>query len=297
MKKRLTLPAAILAALASSSYADDNCFDYEKSLPDVFKCFQNRLDTQRLQLDTQKKRIAELEKENQAQQAEIQALKRWALTDDGLVAYYPFNGAANDASGYGHHGTVKGATLTADRFGSANSAYRFDGSDYIQFNAPVVHYTPPYSVSLWLKYDAVPRVNSYIISNGGQTISSQGFAFAVVGSSHVYCNHSYPKGAIFFMAGYQDSAVRTTVFAPMTFGQWHHLIGTWDGHRVALYIDGRLAQIDVCENPYKFGPPNNMRIGAPSNVLKYYLSGQVDDIRIYNRALTDVEIQSLYQQR
>ncbi|HDN27160.1 MAG TPA: hypothetical protein ENG03_08705 [Thioploca sp.] len=80
MKKRLTLPAAILAALASSSYADDNCFDYEKSLPDVFKCFQNRLDTQRLQLDTQQKRIAKLEKENQRMR---QITKVISVSSDG----------------------------------------------------------------------------------------------------------------------------------------------------------------------------------------------------------------------
>jgi len=66
MKKRLSRPAAILAALASSSYADDNCFDYEKSLPDVFKCFQNRLDIQRLQLNTQQAQIGKLAAENQA---------------------------------------------------------------------------------------------------------------------------------------------------------------------------------------------------------------------------------------
>ncbi|MDM8559047.1 LamG domain-containing protein [Candidatus Parabeggiatoa sp. HSG14] len=238
------------------------------------------------------KRIKKLEEENQAQQEEIQALK---LTN-GLVAYYPFNGNANDVSGNGHHGTVKGATLTKDRLGNADSAYSFDGNDYIQFNTPVVHYIPPYSVSFRIKYDAVPSVNGYIISNGAQT-GSQGFAFAVVGSSHVYCNQSYPKGTLFFIAGYQDSAVKTTVFAPMSLGQWHHVTGTWDGDRVALYIDGQLAQTDVCEGSSTFDSPNNMRIGAPSNKLSGYLSGQVDELRIYNRALTDVEIQSLYKQR
>jgi hypothetical protein len=49
--------------------------------------------------------------------------------NDGLVAYYPFNGNANDESGNGNHGTVHGATLTADRFGNANSAYKFNGTD------------------------------------------------------------------------------------------------------------------------------------------------------------------------
>jgi TolA-binding protein len=75
MKKRLTLPAAILAILASSTYADDKCFDYEKSLSDVFKCFQNRLDTQRLQLDTQQAQIGKLAAENQNQQQRITELE------------------------------------------------------------------------------------------------------------------------------------------------------------------------------------------------------------------------------
>ena len=57
---------------------------------------------------------------------------------DGLVAYYPFNGNANDESGNQLHGTVYGATLTTDRFGYANSAYNFDGiSNYIKIGDPV----------------------------------------------------------------------------------------------------------------------------------------------------------------
>ena len=56
----------------------------------------------------------------------------FADLSDGLVAYYPFNGNADDESGNGNHGTVNGATLTIDRFGNENSAYSFDGiDDYI----------------------------------------------------------------------------------------------------------------------------------------------------------------------
>jgi hypothetical protein len=58
--------------------------------------------------------------------------------NDGLVAYYPFNGNANDKSGNGNHGTVHGATLTEDRFGNADSAYNFDGVyDYIEIKNTV----------------------------------------------------------------------------------------------------------------------------------------------------------------
>lgn len=46
---------------------------------------------------------------------------------EGLIAYFPFNGNANDEAGNGHDGIVYGATLTTDRFGNTNSAYEFDG--------------------------------------------------------------------------------------------------------------------------------------------------------------------------
>jgi hypothetical protein len=80
--------------------------------------------------------------------------------NDGLVAYYPFNGNANDASGNGHHGTVHGATLTEDRLRNQNSAYNFDGvDDYIisrNINIP----TDSFSYILWFK------ATSNLISSG-----------------------------------------------------------------------------------------------------------------------------------
>ena len=57
---------------------------------------------------------------------------------NGLVGWWPFNGNANDESGNGNHGTVNGATLTADRFGNANMAYGFDGvDDFINLSNPL----------------------------------------------------------------------------------------------------------------------------------------------------------------
>ena len=50
------------------------------------------------------------------------------IPTEGLIAHYPFNGNANDESGYGNDGTVNGATLTEDRFGKSNSAYIFNGT-------------------------------------------------------------------------------------------------------------------------------------------------------------------------
>ena len=70
---------------------------------------------------------------------------------DGLVGYWPFNGNANDESGNGNHGTVNGATLTADRNGVTNSAYSFDGvSNYITAESNDKFSSPNLSINLWV---------------------------------------------------------------------------------------------------------------------------------------------------
>ena len=62
------------------------------------------------------------------------ALAQEVDLESGLLAYYPFNGNANDESGNGNNGTVNGAALAADRFGEAGKAYSFDGEDHIKID-------------------------------------------------------------------------------------------------------------------------------------------------------------------
>jgi hypothetical protein len=80
----------------------------------------------------------------------------------GLIAYYPFNGNANDASGNGHNGTVNGATPTTDRFNNPTSAYSFDGvDDYISIpNHSDFNMSGDYAFSVWI----------YQMSDGGRIL-------------------------------------------------------------------------------------------------------------------------------
>src|SRR5262245_58673818 len=71
------------------------------------------------------------------------------LPVNGLVAWYPFTGNANDSSGNGYHGTVLGPTLTTDRFGNANSAYNFDGNTNYISGSCSGYPTAERTVSLW----------------------------------------------------------------------------------------------------------------------------------------------------
>jgi uncharacterized protein (TIGR02145 family) len=89
--------------------------------------------------------------------------------DSGLIAYYPFNGNANDKSGNGHDGIVEGATLTVDRFGNPNSAYYFNGSNIIELshtdtlNFKNQHFT---LIAWTLKENKTPTAYMHIISKG-----------------------------------------------------------------------------------------------------------------------------------
>ncbi len=83
----------------------------------------------------------------------------FAQTDlkSGLVACYPFNANANDATGNGNNGTVNGATLTTDRFGKLNSAYNFNGSSLISIN-PAQFKNQSYTYATWVKLDNLPSI-------------------------------------------------------------------------------------------------------------------------------------------
>jgi hypothetical protein len=76
---------------------------------------------------------------------------------NGLVAYYPFCGNANDQSGNGLNGLVNGATLTADRFGNSNSAYNFNGtSDFIKvLDNDLLDLTQNLTLSAWISPNSV----------------------------------------------------------------------------------------------------------------------------------------------
>ena len=92
---------------------------------------------------------------------------------DGLVGYWPFNGNANDESGNGNHGTVNGATLTADRNGVVNSAYSFDGdNDFITItNSLIKGGYQSYTISYWFNKLA-PTTSTQAVINDRNSMTS-----------------------------------------------------------------------------------------------------------------------------
>jgi hypothetical protein len=103
----------------------------------------------------------------------------------GLVAYYPFSGNADDASGKGNDGIVSGATLTTDRFGNANSAYYFDGtSSYINCGNSTIFDLNNHTIVAWINIDSIVDPGGKYIVGKVNSNTYETLAFGVKGSNN-----------------------------------------------------------------------------------------------------------------
>jgi len=212
----------------------------------------------------------------------------------GLMAYYPFNGNADDASKNGNNGVVHGATLTEDMHGTPNSAYLFNGVDnWISVpDSPSLNPTNQLTISLWIKNNGMPNGFWPLIHKGGLFASN-------------YANREY---SLWLNKNYYihiTAAANENGQKEHNYNQnipkdnnWLHFAGVLDrtSHRVRLYIDGKPGS--SYDDSYSGFNPNEyeMRIGSSEEEahVKIPFKGIIDDIYLYNRALTDAEITALY---
>ncbi len=223
------------------------------------------------------------------------------VPSDGLVGWWPFNGNANDESLNGNNGTVNGASLTFDRFGNESKAYRFDGvDDFITAqcnNLPLNNSSRSFSV--FINYQ--PTVGytewSAIISYGlvtGQFPGNPGTLNDVfIGESN------YDK---IYLNNHQFGTIAQNSIDLRN--DWHHIAVTYDStslDNIKLYIDGVLIT-----QPFVFNTNNitqlstiltDLTFGKTSSNYGpnlYSFKGNLDDIGIWNRALTQQEILALF---
>jgi hypothetical protein len=203
---------------------------------------------------------------------------------EGLVGYWPFCGNANDESGNGNDGVVNGATLTEDRFGNANAAYGFDGVDddiditNLSINGDV-------SVSFWKR---IENMNfSYPIGLGINPIFNLGFG---IGIGFLSSGCGYQDSTLFVYDG-ADGCSNVMLSAPfLAEGVWYHTSFVRENGVSKLYENGSLIAESV---NLDFPTLSNITFGRRSDNVSPF-NGTLDDITIYNRALTPAEVQELY---
>jgi hypothetical protein len=205
---------------------------------------------------------------------------------NGLVGYWPFNGNANDQSGNGNNGTVNGATLTTDRFGNANSAYQFlTNSEYINGIANSLNGTK-FTVSLWVWIDGMNNTTLNCFKFGSIPQGSTD------GGYRIYSNLNGEELGVQMANG---SNLVGSNYNNNSLQNWHHVVGVYNESNLLLYIDGILRSNAPASN-YNINYVNqNFYIGNNGNTNNSNLNlRKLDDIGIWNRALTQEEITNLY---
>lgn len=228
----------------------------------------------------------------------------------GLVAYYPFNGNANDQTTNANNGTSNGAVLTTDRFGQPNGAYSFNGtSAYISApNQPYLTFpnAGDFTMSVWAALNATPNPTMRFagMDNGSGQHVKWIFAYGQL-------SIPTPPAGNYVAFHITDSAGVGYWLAPApyspTIGSWHQYLVTKTGTSYRTYIDGSLASNGTNYVNYATGQQTNSTIGPaslPSGITAPltigetenggWLNGKLNDIRIYDRALSASEIQQLY---
>jgi len=196
----------------------------------------------------------------------------------GLVAYYPFTGNATDASGNGHNGTpLNGAALTSDRLGSPNSAYFFDGiNDSIAIGSGVIN-PSAVTIAAWFK-----RSNT-----------SQGlWRDILAGTCGTVLLGFHPTDNGLNWEGQCNAPFGSPPAVTITDTAWHHVVATYGGGSVKVYLDNVLVQSLSRSGNFNSALP--VWIGAGHNGSAEPFNGLIDEVYIYNRALTASEVQAIF---
>ncbi|WP_255071214.1 LamG-like jellyroll fold domain-containing protein [Lacihabitans sp. LS3-19] len=211
----------------------------------------------------------------------------------GLVAFYPFNGNANDETGNGINGIIDGATLTADKFGAAQKALNFDGNnDFVRIPNLYNAATQPLNsvtYSLWFKpnqnYGAADFYSLIIRTTDG------GFT-DMIGKPDLSSveNNKFQ----FYMFDNVENIGRLSKATTIDFlaNVWVHVVATRANGTMKIYLNAVKEGETAYPNPSVFYP--DLYLGGHSTFNRWYFNGAMDDVRVYNRALTDAEIQAIY---
>ena len=196
----------------------------------------------------------------------------------GLLAYYPFDGNALDRELGAAHATVSGALLTTDRLGRSNRAFAFDGiNDKLTATVPSLPVgNAPRTLSLWAKAQPDPARSVGLVRWG---LAQNGRAFGIANKSSPYTW----QGETFGTGPGLNSGV-------LVDSKWHHVCLTYDGAVLSIFLDGVLRQT-TSAGVLDTGL-SALLIGVGVNGTSFY-PGLLDEVRIYNRALSPTEVQQL----
>jgi hypothetical protein len=209
---------------------------------------------------------------------------------DSLKGWYPFNGNANDLSGNGNNGTVNGATLTSDRFLNSNNAYDFNGSsNYILVNkTPFIN--APFTISAWVNVKTFSSSPHHPIIGLGESGSN------TIKRMYFSPNYGFNGTPSIGTGGAVDI---TTSSSSIQLNSWYHIVVTVTSFApsgVKFYVNGVLLGINTTNGGTTPLPLNNSGFAIGKHSVSSgtaFFNGKIDDLGIWNRALTQQEVEDL----
>ena len=208
-----------------------------------------------------------------------------------LLAYYPFNGNPYNINGNDSNETVNGATLTTDRFGQSSSVYHFTGGASILIPELFPNRCLAFTFAVWVMKDSIDNENHMILYKGldqgeaALAITNGNLGFGVNLETRMHETQNW------YSINLPDTLQAKT---------YYFLVGRYiKGQRTEFLINGKLVgSRQLPDLPLaKWSAHSYSAIGTHTQFPHtYYWNGIIDDIRIYDRALSDEEVQSLYHE-
>ena len=223
---------------------------------------------------------------------------------EGLVAYYPFNGNANDMSGNGNHGMVdSNVSLTMGLHGEENGAYHFGGyhnrGRITILDSESLHFDKESTVAVYV------RPTDWAGMDGWGTFVPRGAHAIFAREDDRDCYILYYDGSdenlrtalgSFVMTYYQDVEA---VVSGNFLGQWMHVCYVFKGSNLYVYINGELVSTCTFTNGKEINAANGLNIYLGMEDISSYsypMNGDMDELRVYNRALSSEEVKALANQ-
>jgi len=207
-----------------------------------------------------------------------------------LIAYYAFNGNVNDESGHEHHGTKYGVSFSQDRFGNLNSAASFNGNDWIELPDDI-RFKPftPVSVAFWLRTEQASRFD--FIDQRIGSWSPDNYNFGIIFNYDI----DVRKRLVFVYPMYNPyREIEFPIFEELSNNNWQHFVFIKDTilNKLLIYINGALFSEEIL-------PDVNFSINGKFLIGKNYLNnyhyiGLLDDLYVFDRVLSQAEINELY---
>lgn len=225
------------------------------------------------------------------------------LPKSGLVAWYPFNGNANDESGNSLNGKILGAVLTEDRFNKKNAAFEFSKDKLIEIPNTEDKNLFPLSVSLWYYVDTLVNLEYCDLFSKYETASWNGYAinygdYRNVDNGNKTENNGFGVGS-HFLRDFNNRIIGYYTEPPfiqekISSKKWYHYVFTVNENGGKIYADGKLISTDQWTGQTGKTSSNSLwkigKVFAETSRLKI----KIDDIGVWNRALTADEVKKLY---